>query len=450
MSLKVENLEKNMIKMTIEVEAAEFDKALNKVYQQNKAKYSIPGFRKGKAPRKMIESMYGKGVFYEDAANEVIPGAYEKALDEYKGKEIVSRPEVDPVQIGEGENFIFTAEVAVKPDVTLGQYKGVEAEKVEAEVTEAEVDAEIEKERETNSREIDVDDRPVQDGDEVILDFEGFKDGVAFEGGKGEDYPLTIGSGSFIPGFEEQLIGAEIDKELEVNVTFPEDYQAEDLAGAAAVFKCTVKQIKVKELPDLDDEFASEVSEFDTMEEYREDVKKQLQEKKEADVKRAKENAVVDAVVANAEMEIPAPMLEYQQRQMIEDFAQRIQSQGLSFEQYLQFTNSTMSNMMDQVKPQAEQRIKSSLVLEAVAVAEQIEVTDEEYKEELERMSKEYSMEVDAIETALGEGGEKQVKDDLAINKAVQFLVENAVEVEPAETEAEDAEAEENEAEAAE
>lgn len=450
MSLKVENLEKNMIKMTIEVEAAEFDKALNKVYQQNKAKYSIPGFRKGKAPRKMIESMYGKGVFYEDAANEVIPGAYEKALDEYKGKEIVSRPEVDLVQIGEGENFIFTAEVAVKPDVTLGQYKGVEVEKVEAEVTEAEVDAEIEKERETNSREIDVDDRPVQDGDEVILDFEGFKDGVAFEGGKGEDYPLTIGSGSFIPGFEEQLIGAEIDKELEVNVTFPEDYQAEDLAGAAAVFKCTVKQIKVKELPDLDDEFASEVSEFDTMEEYREDVKKQLQEKKEADVKRAKENAVVDAVVANAEMEIPAPMLEYQQRQMIEDFAQRIQSQGLSFEQYLQFTNSTMSNMMDQVKPQAEQRIKSSLVLEAVAVAEQIEVTDEEYKEELERMSKEYSMEVDAIETALGEGGEKQVKDDLAINKAVQFLVENAVEVEPAETEAEDAEAEENEAEAAE
>ncbi len=431
MSLKVENLEKNMIKMTIEVEAAEFDKALNKVYQQNKAKYSIPGFRKGKAPRKMIESMYGKGVFYEDAANEVIPSAYEKALDEYEDKEIVSRPEVDLVQIGEGENFIFTAEVAVKPDVTLGQYKGVEVEKVEAEVTEAEVDAEIEKERETNSREIDVDDRPVQDGDEVILDFEGFKDGVAFEGGKGEDYPLTIGSGSFIPGFEEQLIGAEIDKELEVNVTFPEDYQAEDLAGAAAVFKCTVKQIKVKELPDLDDEFASEVSEFDTMEEYREDVKKQLQEKKEADVKRAKENAVVDAVVANAEMEIPAPMLEYQQRQMIEDFAQRIQSQGLSFEQYLQFTNSTMSNMMDQVKPQAEQRIKSSLVLEAVAAAEQIEVTDEEYKEELERMSKEYSMEVEAIKTALGEGGEKQVKDDLAINKAVQFLVENAVEVEP-------------------
>ncbi|MCD7751108.1 MAG: trigger factor [Lachnospiraceae bacterium] len=431
MSLKVENLEKNMIKMTIEVEAAEFDKALNKAYQQNKAKYSIPGFRKGKAPRKMIESMYGKGVFYEDAANEIIPGAYDKALEEYEGKEIVSRPEVDVIQIGEGENFIFTAEAAVKPDVTLGQYKGVEVEKVEAEVTDAEVDAEIEKERETNSREIDVDDRPVQDGDEVILDFEGFKDGVAFEGGKGEDYPLTIGSGSFIPGFEEQLIGAEIGQEMEVNVTFPEDYQAEDLAGAAAVFKCTVKQIKVKELPDLDDEFASEVSEFDTMEEYREDVKKQLLEKKEADVKRAKENAVVDAVVANAEMEIPAPMLEYQQRQMIEEFAQRIQSQGLSFEQYLQFTNSTMSNMMDQVKPQAEQRIKASLVLEAVAAAEQIEITEDEYKEELERMSKEYNMEVEAIETALGEGGEKQVKEDLAINKAVQFLVENAVEVEP-------------------
>ncbi|MCD8380065.1 MAG: trigger factor [Lachnospiraceae bacterium] len=442
MSLKVENLEKNMIKMTIEVEAAEFDKALNKAYQQNKAKYSIPGFRKGKAPRKMIESMYGKGVFYEDAANEIIPGAYEKALEEYEGKEIVSRPEVDVIQIGEGENFIFTAEAAVKPEVTLGQYKGVEVEKVEAEVTDTEVDAEIEKERETNSREIDVDDRPVQDGDEVILDFEGFKDGVAFEGGKGEDYPLTIGSGSFIPGFEEQLIGAEIGQEMEVNVTFPEDYQAEDLAGAAAVFKCTVKQIKVKELPDLDDEFASEVSEFDTMEEYREDVKKQLLQKKEADVKRAKENAVVDAVVANAEMEIPAPMLEYQQRQMIEDFSQRIQSQGLSFEQYLQFTNSTMSNMMDQVKPQAEQRIKASLVLEAVAAAEQIEATEDEYKEELERMSKEYNMEVDAIETALGEGGEKQVKEDLAINKAVQFLVENAVEVEPKTSDDENTEAE--------
>ncbi len=442
MSLKVENLEKSMIRMTIEVEAAEFDKALNKVYQQNKAKYAIPGFRKGKAPRKMIESMYSKGVFYEDAANEIIPDAYDKALEEYDGKEIVSRPEVDVIQIGEGETFIFTAEAAVKPDVTLGQYKGVEVDRVEAEVTEAEVDAEIEKERETNSREIDVDDRPVQDGDEVILDFEGFKDGVAFEGGKGEDYPLTIGSGSFIPGFEEQLIGAEIDKELEVNVTFPEDYQAEDLAGAAAVFKCTVKQIKVKELPDLDDEFASEVSEFDTMEEYREDVKKQLLEKKETEVKRAKENAVVDAVVANAGMEIPAPMLEYQQRQMIEEFAQRIQSQGLSFEQYLQFTNSTMSNMMDQVKPQAEQRIRSSLVLEAVAAAEQIEVTEDEYREELERMSKEYNMEVDAIETALGEGGEKQVKEDLAINKAVQFLVENAIEVEPKETEAEPAETE--------
>ncbi|MCD7806652.1 MAG: trigger factor [Lachnospiraceae bacterium] len=431
MSLKVENLEKNMIKLTIEVEAAVFDKALNDAYQKTKSRYNIPGFRKGKAPRKMIESMYGKGVFYEDAANEVIPEAYEKALEEYEGKEIVSRPEVDVIQIGEGENFIFTAEVAVKPEVTLGQYKGVEIDKVEAEVSEAQVDAEIEKERETNSREIDVDDRPVQDGDVVTLDFEGFKDGVAFEGGKGEDYPLTIGSGSFIPGFEEQLIGAEIGKELEVNVTFPEDYQAEDLAGAAAVFKCTVKEIKVKELPELDDEFASEVSEFDTMEEYRADVKKQLLEKKEDEVKRAKENAVVDAVTANAQMEIPAPMIEYQQRQMIEDFSQRIQSQGLSFEQYLQFTNSTMATMMDQVKPQAEQRIRQSLVLEAVAAAEQIEASEEEYQEELERMSKEYGMEIEAIETALGEAGKKQVKDDLAINKAVQFLVENAIEVEP-------------------
>ncbi len=441
MSLKVENLEKNMIKLTIEVEAAEFDKALNAAYQKNKNRYSIPGFRKGKAPRKMIESMYGKGVFYEDAANEVMEDAYGKAMEEYEGREIVSRPEVDVIQIGEGENFIFTAEVAVKPEVTLGQYKGVEIDRLEAEVTEAEVEAEIEKERETNSREIDVDDRPVQDGDVVTLDFEGFKDGIPFEGGKGEDYPLTIGSGSFIPGFEEQLIGAQIDQEVEVKVTFPEDYQAEELAGADAVFKCTVKQIKVKELPDLDDEFASEVSEFDTMEEYRADVRKQLLEKKETEVKRAKENAVVDAVTANAQMDIPAPMVEYQQRQMIEDFSQRLQSQGLSMEQYLQFTNSTMSTMMDQVKPQAEQRIRQSLVLEAVAAAEQIEASEEEYKEELERMSKEYNMGVEAIETALGEAGEKQVKDDLAINKAVQFLVENAVEVEP-KAEAANAEAE--------
>ncbi|MCD8325814.1 MAG: trigger factor [Lachnospiraceae bacterium] len=443
MSLKVENLEKNMVKLTIEVEAAEFDRALNDAYQKTKSQFNIPGFRKGKAPRKMIEGMYGKGIFYEDAANDLISDAYEEALEEYDGREIVSRPEVDVVQIGEGQNFIFTAEVAVKPEVTLGQYKGVEIDKVEAEVTDAEVDAEIEKERETNAREIDVDDRPVQDGDEVILDFEGFKDGVAFEGGKGEDYPLTIGSGSFIPGFEEQLIGAEIGKELEVNVTFPEYYQADDLAGADAAFQCSVKQIKVKELPELDDEFASEVSEFDTMEEYRADVKKQLLEKKEAEVKRAKKNAVVDAVTANAEMEIPVPMIEYQQRQMIEDFSQRLQSQGLSMEQYLQFTNSTMSTMMDQVKPQAEQRIRQSLVLEAVVAAEQIAASEEEYKEELERMSKEYGMEVEAIETALGEAGEEQVKLDLAINKAVQFLVENAVEVEPkaeAQASAEDAE----------
>ncbi|MCD8130609.1 MAG: trigger factor [Lachnospiraceae bacterium] len=441
---KVENLKEGMIRLTIEVEAAEFDKALNAVYQKNKNKFTIPGFRKGKAPRKMIEGVYGKGVFYEDAADEVMGDAYAKALEEYEGREIVSDPDVMVTQIEEGKNLIFTAEVAVKPEVTLGQYKGVEIDKLEAEVAETEVDAEIEKERETNSREIDVDDRPVQDGDVVTLDFEGFKDGIPFEGGKGEDYPLTIGSGSFIPGFEEQLIGAQIDEEVEVKVTFPEDYQAEDLAGADAVFKCTVKQIRVKELPDLDDEFASEVSEFDTMEEYRADAKKQLLEKREAEVKRAKENAVVDVVTANAEMDIPEAMIEYQQRQIVNDFSRRLESQGLSMEQYLQYTDSTLSVMMDQVKPQAEQRIRQSLVLEAVAAAEQIEATEEEYKEELERMSKEYGMEVEAIETALGEAGEKQVKDDLAINKAVQFLVENAVEVEPKAEEETEAAAEEN------
>ncbi|MBQ8816284.1 MAG: trigger factor [Lachnospiraceae bacterium] len=428
MSLKVENLEKNMIKLTIEVEASELEKAIEKAYQKQKNQINIPGFRKGKAPRKMIEKMYGAGVFYEDAANAIIPEAYSKALDEYEGTEIVSSPTVDIVQIEAGKSFIFTAEVAIKPEVTLGQYKGVEVDKVEATVSAEEVDAEIKREQEANAREISVEGRAVKDGDMTVIDFEGFVDGVAFDGGKGEDYPLTIGSGAFIPGFEEQLIGAEIGAEVEVNVTFPAEYHAADLAGKEAVFKCTVKEIKEKELPELDDEFASEVSEFDTMEEYKASVEKKLAEKKAADVKNAKENAVVDAVVANATMDIPEAMIETQQRQMVDDFAQRLQMQGLSLDQYFQFTGMTASAMMDQVKPQAESRIKSSLVLEAIVKAEGIEATEEDFAAEVAKMAEQYKMEAAAVEEMLGEGGKKQVMSDLAIAKAVEFVVANAVE----------------------
>ncbi len=428
MSLKVENLEKNMIKLTIEVEASELDKAIEKAYQKQKSQINIPGFRKGKAPRKMIEQMYGVGVFYEDAANALIPENYQKALDEYEGTEIVSAPSINVVQIEAGKPFIFTAEVAIKPEVTLGQYKGVEVDKLEATVSAEEVDAEIKREQEANAREIVVEDRAVKAGDITVIDFEGFVDGVAFAGGKGEDYPLTIGSGAFIPGFEDQLIGAEIGKEVEVNVTFPAEYHAAELAGKEAVFKCTVKEIKEKELPELDDEFASEVSEFDTMDEYKASVEKKLADKKAADVKNAKENAVVEAVVANATMEIPEAMIETQQRQMVDDFAQRLQMQGLSLDQYFQYTGMTAATMLDQVKPQAEARIKSSLVLEAVVKAEGIEATEEDFAAEVAKMAEQYKMEVAAIEEMMGEAGKKQVMGDLAIAKAVEFLVANAVE----------------------
>ncbi len=428
MSLKVENLEKNMIKLTIEVEASELEKAIDKAYQKQKNQINIPGFRKGKAPRKMIEKMYGASVFYEDAANALIPEAYSKALDEYEGTEIVSAPSIDVVQIEAGKPFIFTAEVAVKPEVTLGQYKGVEIDKVEATVSAEEVEAEIKREQEANAREISVEGRPVQNGDLTVIDFEGFVDGEAFAGGKGEDYDLTIGSGAFIPGFEEQLVGAEIGKEVEVNVTFPAEYHAAELAGKEAVFKCTVKEIKEKELPELDDEFASEVSEFDTMEEYKASVEKKLADKKAADVKSAKETAAVDAAVANATMEIPAAMIETQQRQMVDDFAQRLQMQGLSLDQYFQFTGLTASAMMDQVKPQAENRIKSSLVLEAIVKAEGIVATEEDFAAEVAKMAEQYKMEVTAIEEMIGEAGKKQIMNDLAIAKAVEFVVANAVE----------------------
>lgn len=427
MSLQVEKLEKNMAKLTIEAGADELEKAIEKAYQKQKKKISIPGFRKGKVPRQMVEKMYGKEVFYEDAANELIPDAYDKALDECE-EDIVSSPKIEVVQIEAGKPFIFTATVALKPEVKLGKYKGVKVDQMDTEVTDEEIDQEINKERENNARNITVDNRPVKDGDITALDFEGFVDGEPFEGGKGEDYPLTIGSGAFIPGFEEQLVGAEIGKEVEVKVTFPEDYQAENLQGKEAVFKCTIKEIKEKELPELDDEFASEVSEFETMAEYRESVKKSLTEKKEKDAKNAKEEAAIQAVVEDSEMEIPEPMLESQQKQMVDEFAQRITMQGLSMEQYFQFTGTNYQKMVEQVKPQALERIKSRLVLEAVVKAENIEVTEEDYEKELETMAEVYQMEIAKVKDLMGEREKKNIMQDLAVRKAAEFITDNAKE----------------------
>ena len=427
MSLQVEKLEGNMAKLTIEVSAEDFEAAVEKAYQKSKNKINIPGFRKGKAPRKMIEQMYGKEIFFEDAANYAIPPAYAKAVDECT-EEIVSQPKIDIEQAEAGKPFIFTAEVALKPEVTLGTYKGVEVEKTDASVTDEEVDAAIERERDSNARTVSVEGRAVQDGDMTTLDFEGFVDGVAFEGGKGENYPLTIGSNTFIPGFEEQLIGAEVDKEVEVNVTFPEDYQAAELAGKPAVFKCIIKEIKEKQLPDLDDEFASEVSEFETLAEYKEDVRKNLEEKKAEEAKLEKEDKVVDAIIADAKMDIPEAMLETQQRQMAEDFAQRIQMQGLSLDQYFQFTGLTRAAFLEQLKPQAEKRIQSRLVLEAVAKAENIEASDEEYDEEIKKMADAYKMDIEEINDMMGAYEKKSVREDICIRKAADFVVEHAVE----------------------
>ena len=427
MSVQVENLEKNMAKLTIEVPAEELEKALEKAYQKQKKNISVPGFRKGKVPRQMIEKMYGPEIFYDDAANALIPKAYSEAYDECD-LEIVSRPEINIVQIEKGKSFIFTADVATKPEVKLGEYKGLEVDKVSTRVTQKEVDAKIQEEAEKNARTITVEDRAVQDGDEVVLDFEGFVDGVAFEGGKGENYPLTIGSGSFIPGFEEQLVGAETEKEVEVKVTFPEDYHAEDLKGKEAVFKCTVHEIKAKELPEIDDEFAAEVSEFDTLEEYKADVKAKIKEQKAAEGKAKQEDQVVEQAVKNATYELPEAMVETQAEQMANDFAQRMQSQGLTMEQYFQFTGTTAEQMMEDLKPQAVKRIETRLVLEAIAKAENIEISDEKLDEEIGKMAEAYKMEADKLKEFMGENEKKQMKEDMAVQEAITFLVENAVE----------------------
>ena len=427
MSLQVERLEHNMAKLTIEVPAEEVEKALQAAYLKERGKISLPGFRKGRVPRQMIEKMYGPEVFYDEAANRMISEAYAKAYDECE-LELVSQPKIEITQLEKGKEFIFTAEVAVKPEVKLGEYKGLKVDKVSTRVTQKEVDEEIDKERERNARTIDVTDRAVQDKDQITLDFEGFVDGVAFEGGKASDYPLTIGSGAFIPGFEDQLVGAKKDDNVDVVVTFPEDYHAEELKGKEAVFKCTVHEIKAKELPEIDDEFAAEVSEFDTLDEYKAHVKAKIKEQKATDGKRKQEDQAVEQAIKNASYEIPDAMVDTQISQMANDFAQRIQSQGLTMEQYYQFTGMTEEKMNEEFKPQAVKRIETRLVLEAIAKAENIEISDEKLDEEIAKMAEAYKMEADKLKEFMGDAEKKQMKEDMAVQEAVTFLVENAVE----------------------
>lgn len=427
MGYQIEDLGKNMVKLTIDCSAADFEQAIEKAYQKNKDKLNIQGFRKGKAPFAVVTKMYGKQMFYEEAANILIPGAYEEAAKNC-GVEIVSRPEIDVAQLESGKDFIFTATVAKKPEVTLGEYKGVEIAKAEISVSEEDILAELKKTQEQNARELNIEDRPVQDGDTAVIDYEGFVDGVAFEGGKGENHPLVIGSHSFIDGFEDQLIGKNIGEECDVNVTFPTEYHAAELAGKPAVFKCKVNAIKAKELPELDDEFASEVSEFDTLDEYKEDIKKNLTDKKTKEAQNKKEDEAVEKAVANATMDVPDAMVEATQEQMAEDFAYRLQSQGLSLEQYFQFTGLNQKTFLDQMKPQAVKRINTRLVLEAIVKAENITVSDEEIEAELQKMADQYKMELAKVKEYMGEENLKSLSLDLACNKAVTLVADNAVE----------------------
>ena len=425
MSLQVEKLEKNMAKLTVEVSAEQFEKALTASYNKNKNRFNIPGFRKGKAPQAMVEKMYGVGVLYEDAIEEALDATYGDAVKE-SGLEIVSRPEIGVEQIEKGKPFIYTATVAVKPEVTLGEYKGVEVEGAKADVTDEDIQNELKKVQEQNSRLVAVEDRPVADGDQTVIDFEGFVDGTPFEGGKAEDYTLVIGSHSFIDTFEDQLVGKNAGEEVEVNVTFPEEYHAKELAGKPAVFKVKIKEIKSKELPELNDEFASEVSEFETLDAYKADLQKKLAETKEKQASVENENKVVQKVVDNATMDIPAPMVDQQVTNMINDYARRMQSQGLSLDQYLQFTSTTLDQLKEQMQPQAESRIRARLVLEAVAKAENIEVSEETVEAELKKMAETYKMEVEQVKNIMGEDGLKQMKEDMAVQEAADFLVAQA------------------------
>ena len=439
MSYKVENLENSMAKITIEVSVEDFEAAMVKSYHKNKGKISIQGFRKGKAPRKMIEKLYGPEIFYEDAANFAIPEAYEAAAKEC-GLEIVSRPEIDVEDIGKDKPFVFTATVAVKPEVELGDYKGIEVEKQEVKVLAADVNAEIDRVREQNARIMTVEDREIKKDDIAVIDFEGFVEGEAFEGGKGTDYSLTIGSHSFIDTFEDQLIGKKTGDKVDVNVTFPEEYHEASLKGKPALFKVEIKEVKVKELPKLDDEFASEVSEFDTLKEYKASVKKTLTDRRKAQVKTEKENKVLEKVVENAKVELPAPMVDEQVSQMVNEFATRLQPQGLPIEQYMQMTGMQPQALMDQMRPEAEMRIKTRLVLEAVAEAEKIKATDKDIDKELEKMAEMYRMEADKLKEMAGEAEKEQISKDVAVQKAVDLLVKEAVEIEASDKAEEDAE----------
>lgn len=427
MSVQVENLEKNMAKLTVEIPAEEVEKALQAAYMKEKGKISLPGFRKGKVPRNMIEKMYGPAVFYEDAVNTMLQEHYPSAADE-SGLDIVSRPTVDVVQIEKGKPFIFTAEVAVKPEVKLGKYLGVQVTKVDTEVSDVELDEALEQERQKNSRTVTVTDRPVQNGDTAVIDFEGFVDGVAFDGGKGENHPLEIGSHSFIDTFEDQLVGKNAGDEVDVNVTFPEQYQAKELAGKPALFKVKIHEIKTKELPELNDEFAQDCSEFETLAEYKEDLRKQLEQRKENDAKRIKEDEAIQKIIDKSEMEIPEAMIETQCENMVEEFAQRIAQSGLSMEQYMQFSGLTVDKLKEQVRPEAETRIKSSLVLEQIAKDENIEVTDEEIDAEVAKMAAQYGMEADKLKEFMGDAEKKSMKRDLAVTKAVDLIMENVKE----------------------
>lgn len=427
MSVQVEKQEKNMAKLTIEVSAEKVEEAIQSAYQKERKHINIPGFRKGKAPRQLIEKMYGKEVFYNEALDNLLPTAYAEALEECE-EEVVSRPKISIEQMESGKALIFTASVALKPEAILGEYKGVQVEKPVIEVLDAEIEAEITKEREANARTITVDDRAVMDGDMIILDYAGSVDGVPFEGGTATNQELTIGSKRFIPGFEEQLIGAAIDEEREIQVTFPEEYHAKDLAGKEAVFKCLIHEIKVKELPEVDDEFAQEVSEFDTLDAYKEDIKEKLFKDKEAEAKRAKEDAVIQKIIEGASMEIPDAMIDFQTEQMLEEFGQRIQMQGMSIEQYFQITGMTEENYKEQVKPRAKQNIESRLVLEAVAKAENLEATDEDLEAEMVRMADMYKMELDKVKEMMGDFQKDEIKKDIVLQKAIDLVTQAAVE----------------------
>lgn len=425
MSLQVENLEHNMVKVTIEVDAAKLDAAITKAYNKKKNQFNIPGFRKGKVPQKLIEKEYGVEIFYEDAANILIPDAYAEEMKDCD-LEIVSRPEIDVVQLEKGKPFIFTAELAVKPEVTLGDYKGLDVPKTRVTVKKEEVEEELKRTQEQNAREITIEDRPVKDGDILTIDYSGSVDGEKFEGGTAQDQTLIIGSGAFIPGFEEQLIGKELNEETEINVTFPEEYHAADLAGKEAVFEVKIKAIKEKELPELDDEFASEVSEFETLDEYKADIKEKIRERKKEEAKTERENKLLDLAVENAQMDIPDAMVEEQVQQMTEEFAQRLSYQGLSMEQYLQFSGMDAQKFADDMKPQAVKRIETRLVLEAIVKAENIEVSEEEYKAEVEKMAAMYQMETEQLEKLIQDAQKEQMMDDIAVQKAVDFLVAEA------------------------